>query len=105
METVAIINGLITVPEKDSYVFKRTPEIMDWFASMGYGFHDLHDAKEPYAAINMRRELYNDFRFTNCSNASAILSRGDALTDAWRLDITSLIEEYLANPHPTPEFW
>lgn len=104
MATVTISNGIFTVPRKDFYAFKRTPEIMAWFTSLGYGFHGRTDADEEYAAIAYDREHRNDLGFSNCSKSIRHLERGIHETDNC-LNITGLIEAHLASLHSEYEYW
>lgn len=98
-----IIHGLFTVPLVEQYVFKRSPEIMDWFATLGYGFHDRHDADGPYASIVYSREQAKDFGFANSISTTDILRKGGHLPGHF-FDITPLIEAHLQHA-TTYEYW
>lgn len=102
-----IIHGLLTVPLVEQYAFKRSPEIMDWFATLGYGFHDRHDAKEGYVSIVYSREQALDYGFSNCNTATSIMLQGGILDSRRYFDITPLILAHL-NPVTSPkeyEYW
>lgn len=102
-----IIKGLLIVPIAEQYIFKRSPEIMEWFTSLGYGFHGRHDDNAEYVSIIYKREQELDLGFANCNTANDAMLNGRVLSSKRHFDITPLILAHL-NITPSPkeyEYW